>query len=159
MAISIAWGTRIISIPQGDLTLVSGSIYSLDVDVFRLALKSLEDDEEGMPYPRTHNHNTEVTIAGVTFARTVEIINDYTVTFEDGQYTVLLAGANNNLFDVAGGILNQNQVQIVPSNSAGLIVKTVTSGSGLDNDQNAVINQILELSEAGLTKGEFLALK
>ncbi len=78
MAISIDWGTRIISVPQADLTFVSGTLYALDTFTFRLSLKDLEDDEEGIPYPDTHNHNTEVTIAGVTYARTIEIINNYT---------------------------------------------------------------------------------
>lgn len=133
MAISITWGTKVINIPKADLTLVTGTLYSLDTDVFRLALKSLEDDEEGMPFPNTHNHNTEVTIAGVTFARTLEIVNGYSITFEDGQYTVRLEGSNNNFFDVENSILNQNQVQIIAGNSAGLIVG---SGSGLSTQEH-----------------------
>jgi hypothetical protein len=121
MALSIDWNTRVIFVPQADLTLVSGTLYELDTDVFRLALKDIEDGE-GIPFPDTHRHNTEVTVAGTTFARTIEIINGYSVEFEDGQYTVRLVGSNNNLFDVESGILVQNQVSIIPSNAAGLIV-------------------------------------
>lgn len=73
------------------------------------------------PPPDTHRHNTAVTIAGITYARFIEIINGYSITFENGQYSVRLAGSNNNFFDVANGILNQNSVQIIPGNSAGLI--------------------------------------
>ena len=131
MALSIDWNTKVITIPQADLTLLSGTIYELDTDAFRLELKDIEDSEEGMPHPDTHRHNTEVTVAGVTYARTIEIINGYSVTFEDGQYTVVLKGSNNNIFDVENGILNQNQVQVIPTNSAGLIVNTVISGSGV----------------------------
>lgn len=122
MAVSIDWATKVITVPQADLTLVTGTLYELDTDAFRLELKSLEDSEEGMPFPATHRHNTEVTVAGVTFARTIEIINGYSITFEDGAYSVRLAGSNNNFFDVENGILNQNTVQVIAQNSAGLIV-------------------------------------
>lgn len=134
MAISIDWGGRVINVPKADLTLVSGSVYELDVDVFRLALKDLEDGEAGMVFPRTHNHNTEVTVGGVTLARVVEILSPYTVTFEDGQYAVNLVGANSNISDVT----NVNQVSIRPQNSAGMIV----SGSGVTaQDKTDIANQ------------------
>jgi len=117
MAVSVNWGTGVITVPQADLTLISGVIYEMDVDWFRLQLKALEDDEAGMAYPNTHSHNTELELAGVTYARSVEILSPYTVTFENGSYRVNLVGANNNIVDV----LNYNSVQVVPSNSAGLI--------------------------------------
>lgn len=118
MAISINWGTKVITIPQADLTFVSGTLYELDVNQFRLDLKALEDDEEGIWALDTHRHNADETIAGTTFPDQVIIINGYTVTFEDGQYAVRLINANNNLFDE--GIINRNQVSIIPTNSAGL---------------------------------------
>jgi hypothetical protein len=118
MAISVDWGTKIISVPQSYLSSLGGGVYELDTDQFRLDLKALEDDEAGIPFPDTHNHNTEVTVGGVTLARVFEIINGYTVTFEDGQYAVNLVGTNNNIPDVA----NVNQVSIRSFNSAGLIV-------------------------------------
>ena len=117
MAISVNWPTKVINVPQADLTFLGGTEYELDVDAFRLALRDLEDDEGGMGFVRTHRHNTEVTIAGVTYARLVEIINSYTVTFEDGQYSVDLVGANNNIAEV----LNLNQVSVRSNNSAGLV--------------------------------------
>ncbi|MBW2032037.1 MAG: hypothetical protein JRI94_00370 [Deltaproteobacteria bacterium] len=128
MALSVSWGTKVINVLQADLTPISGTLYELDTDQFRRDLKALEDDVEGMPFPDTHIHNTEVTVAGITYARFIEIINGYSVTFEDGQYTVRLAGSNNNIFDVENGILNQNQVQVIPGNAAGLIVKSIGSG-------------------------------
>lgn len=134
MAISITWGTKVINVPQSYLTLITGTLYELDTEQFRLDLKDLEDDEEGMPFPDTHRHNTEVTVAGVTYARTIEIINGYSITFEDGQYSVRLVGSNNNFFDVENGILNQNQVQIISGNAAGLIVHSV--GSGLSTEEH-----------------------
>lgn len=126
MAITIDWGNRIIFVPRNDMTLIQSSpfeVRELDANMFRLALKDLEDSEQGLIFPDTHNHNTEIVLGGVTYARFIEIINNYTVTFEDGQYAVSIVGANTNIGDVT----NLNQVSIRTANSAGLIV---TSGSG-----------------------------
>ena len=117
---SIDWTTFVITIPQSYLTLVSGTFYSLDTDQFRRDLRDIEDNTDGIVHPITHNHNTEVTVAGTTLARQVLVLNPYSIEFEDGQYSVQLTGSNNNIFDVAAGILNQNQVQVIPGNSAGL---------------------------------------
>lgn len=117
MPLIINWNTKVINIPKNftSLTQASPEIRELDIDVFRLALKNIEDDE-GMPFLDTHRHNTIVTVGGTTLARVVEIINGYTVTFEDGQYAVNLVGANSNI----GDVVNVNQVSIRSSNSAGL---------------------------------------
>lgn len=119
MPISVDWPTKVITIPKSYTTLVSSSpfeIRQLNINTFRLDLKDLEDNEEGQPWPTTHNHNTSVEIGGVTLARVFEIINGYTVTFEDGTYAVNLVGANSNVADVT----NLNSVQIRAANSAGL---------------------------------------
>lgn len=117
MAISIDWDTKVINIPQADLTFVETGIYELDVDAFRLELKSIEASEDGVSHLDAHRHNTETTLAGMTLARVIEIINGYTVTFEDGQYAVNLVGANNNIADV----VNVNQVSVRSFNSAGMV--------------------------------------
>ena len=159
MAISVDPSTFIISIPKTDLTLVSGTIYQLDTNWFRLALKAWEDDGDGtiggITFLKTHTHNTEVTVAGVTYARTVEILPPYSVEFEDGQYTVILQGSNNNIFDVAGGILEQNQVQVIPTNAAGLIVagSGVTAGD-LDDIADAVWDEAAADHTAAGSTGE-----
>lgn len=118
MAITIDWGTRVINVPRADMTLIQASpeIRQLDINAFRLELKDLEDSEEGSVFPDTHRHNTAVTISGFTLSRVVEIINGYTITFEDGQYAVNLVNANSNISDVS----NVNQVSIRSANSAGL---------------------------------------
>ena len=128
--IEIDWGdTYVIFVPQSYLTLVSGTLYKLDTNQFRLTLKELEATKEGIPHPKTHIHNTEVTVSGTTFARTVEILPPYSVEFEDGAYSVQLIGSNNNIFDIQTGILVQNQVQVIPTNSAGLIVSPNLGGA------------------------------
>jgi hypothetical protein len=119
MAISVNWPTKVINVPKADMTLVQSmpfEIRELNINTFRLALKNLEDDELGIPFLRTHNHNTAVSVGGVTLARVVEIINGYTVTFEDGMYAVNLVGANSNL----GDVVNLNSVSVRAANSAGL---------------------------------------
>jgi len=119
MALSVNWSTKVITIPQADLTLVTGSLYSHDTEAFRLELKDIEDSEVGIHFEDMHRHVTETTIAGITYARFIEIINGFQIEFEDGQYTVRLDGSNNNLFEE--GVIVHNQVSIVPTNSAGLI--------------------------------------
>jgi len=125
MPLSIDWATKIITIPQTYLTHISGDIYELNVNEFRLDLKDIEDTAEGMVFPDTHRHVTETTVGGVTYSRFVEIINNFTVTFEDGIYIVNLVGANNNILDVT----NLNYVSVRSANSAGL--QTVVQGSGV----------------------------
>ena len=119
MAISINWPTKVINIPKADMTLVQSDpfeIRELNINTFRLTLKNLEDDEAGMPFLRTHNHNTAVSVGGVTLARVVEIINGYTVTFENGTYAVNLVAANSNV----GDVVNLNSVSVRAANIAGL---------------------------------------
>ena len=119
MAISIDWPTGVITVPKADMTLIQSApteIRQLNLDTFRLTLRDLEDDPSGMPWLKTHNHNTSVTVGGVTLARVIEIINGYTVTFENGQYAVNLVGANSNV----GDVVNVNQVSVRSANSAGL---------------------------------------
>lgn len=135
MAFAYDYATLTITVPQADLTLITGTLYELDTNVFRLAVADEQDSSRGMPFPDAIQHNTEVTVAGTTFARTIEMVNGWSITFEDlANYTVRLVGSNNNLFDVENNILNQNQVQIISTNSAGLIV-TAAGGGGLTAQQ------------------------
>lgn len=118
--ITIDWATFVINVPRADLTLVQTvptEIRELDLNWFRLQLKDIEDSEDGMPFPNTHTHNTEVSLGGITYARVIEILDPYSITFEDGQYAVNLVGANSNV----GDKVNLNQVSIRSNNSAGLI--------------------------------------
>ena len=119
MAITIDWATKIINVNKADMILIQSSpteIYQLNMDFFHNTLRDLEDDAEGIVFDTTHVYVGPITVGGVILARVVEIINGYTVTFEDGQYRVNLTGANTNLADVT----NVNQVSVSSSNSAGL---------------------------------------
>jgi len=140
MTVSIDWGTKVIYVPQSDLTPKGGVLYELDLNWFRIQLRDLEDNEAGIPFLMTHRHNTEVLLSGVIYARTVEIINDYTVEFEDGQYVVSCVGANHNLADVKVA----NQVSLIIGNAAGLI-KVETGVSGLTPEES---DQLMGLPSA-----------
>lgn len=126
MALSINWLTKVITVPQEDLSFVSTNLYELDLDVFRLWLKEIEDSDEGMAFPDTHRRNAPVTLAGVVYAQTFEIINGYTISFESLAYAyrVKVVGGNHNIGDVQ----NINDVSLLVGNSAGLI-QIVTGGS------------------------------
>ena len=119
MAISIDYLTRIISILKADLVLIQSTpfeVYELDIDTFRLQLKDIEDNIGGISFVDTHFSSTAVTAEGATVARVFEIINGYTVTFEDGAYTVNLVGASTNIAEVT----NLNQVQVCGVSSTAL---------------------------------------
>lgn len=149
MAITIDWATKIINIPKADTTLIQAApteIRELNVNTFRNIIKNIEDDESGIPFLKTHIHNTEVALGSLVLSRVVEIIAPYTITFEDGQYAVNLVGANNNIADRT----NVNQVSVRSSNSAGMV--TVNSGSGLTAEQH---EQLMKT----LTVAKFLGLK
>ena len=143
--VSIDWGARVIHVPKSYLQvvqLIPTEIYNLNLNDFRLTLKDLEDSDAGMAYLRTHNHNTTVTLSGITYARIIEIINGYTITFEDGQYAVNLVGANSNIADVT----NVNSVSIRPNNSAGLVVVEI----------EASVKPDLEIINNGVKKASIL---
>ena len=140
MSLSVNWITKVITVPQLYLTHVGGDVYKLDVNQFRLDLKSIEDSEEGMVFLDTHRHNTQVDVSGVTLARVVEIINGYTITFEEGMYIVNLVGANNNIMDVT----NLNYVSIRSTNSAGL---QISQEAWSQSEKDQVIQDVVDASQ------------
>ena len=145
--------TQVIFIAQAELTPVSGVLYELDVNALRIALKDWEDDAANISMLDTHNHNAPVVLSGVTYARSFEVINGYTITFEDGQYTVRCVGANHNIADVK----NANQVSLIVGNSAGLQVVTVVSGSGVTaQDKTDIIDGTWAKVLEGLTAEEMM---
>ena len=117
--ITAIWGNREVFVPRSALLLIQSypvEIRQLDLTEFRLSLHGLQESEAGMCYPHIHTHNFAVTVAGVTLAQVVEIVNGYTITFEDGLYNVNIVGGNSNVADR----VNKNQVGVNTSNSAGL---------------------------------------
>lgn len=154
MPITITWGTKIIYVPQDYLAPpVTGEVaYTMDLEQFRLDLKDLEDSLDGMAFPDTHVHATEVVLSGVNYSRFIIITNGFTVEFEDGQYAVAPYGANSNLIDVK----IVNQVSLVCNNSAGLQI-VETDVSGLTVTESIMLSEIWKIM--GLDSAEVPSLE
>lgn len=148
MAISINWGTKVISVPLADLTYVSPGLYELNVEDFRLWLKDIEDSEEGIAFPDTHRRNAPVTLSGTTYAQTFEILPPYTVTFENGSYRVRVTGGNHNIADR----MNPNSVSIEIGNSAGLIAVDTGGGGGGGPTAGEIAAAVWSYVQRGLTQ-------
>lgn len=139
MAITVNWATdQVINVPKADMTLVQLTpveIRRLDTDAFFTSLKNLEASEEGIPWPDTQKNNTATTLGGITYARVLEILDPYSITFEDGLYVVQLVGSNNNIIEKT----NPNQVSVQGNNAAGLIqvpeIQYATFQNGVTLDQ------------------------
>lgn len=109
----------IISVPKSYCTLVQTfplEVRQLDLDTFRQSLNDLMDDELGMAYTASHFYTPPLLISGVTLSRVVEILDPFTITFENGNYNVNIVGGNSNVSDV----VNKNTVGVNTANSAGL---------------------------------------
>lgn len=145
---NINWVTGEITVSRNDMTLIQASpeIRGLDTTAFFDELKAAEASVEGMPWPDTQRHNLPYTISGITYAESIEIIPPYFVTFEDGQYRVILSGSNNNIIDVA----TNNQVGILGNNSAGLVDQTLytpISDAEKDDIVLRIFQRVMEGSE------------
>jgi hypothetical protein len=119
MAISIDYLTSTIFVPRADLVEIQSTpsyIYQMNLEWFYRQVTDLQDDQAGSPYVDAVQNTAPVNVGGVTLARVIQVINGFSVEFEDGQYAVNLTGSNTNLQDVAV----VNQVSIRPNNSAGL---------------------------------------
>lgn len=131
MAITIDPGTRNIIVQQSDLTFISGTLYAHDTDAFRHQVNEMMDDEAYVWLPDWVRRFPPVTVAGTTFAQTLEMINGFSIEYDDtpGPYSVRLEGSNNNFFDVEAGVLVQNTVSVISTNSAGLLVGGVDTAA------------------------------
>jgi len=117
----IDWPTGVITVYKTDpfMTFAGGHVYNMDTEGFRRGLKDLEDDPVGMAFPDTHRHNTTSLLGGIEYARIIEILAPYTITFDDtgGGWVCNLIGSNNNILDRT----NLTTVQVRSNNSAGLV--------------------------------------
>ena len=152
MAITIDWPNSLITVQQSDTdicTLVSGTLYTVDTVALWEEIKALEDDEQGQVWPHVVDKNPQVSISGVTYVEAYSIRSPYQIQFlPNSQWTALMDGAtNNNFADVQGGILVQNQVQVIPQNSAGNTVSTQTE------TELATIRKVVDPSRHTLADG------
>ena len=132
MALTLDPATRVFTVPQADLSFVSGTLYTLDTDQFRKDAWDLLSSEPYIWLPPCYDHNAEYTILGVTYFRKIEFINGFSLQLEDtgSAYSVSFEGSNNNLFDIETGVLIPTPlVTCVGNNSAGN--QTIVAGSGV----------------------------
>lgn len=142
MDLTINWIDKIVFVPKAEMILRQTSpveIRELDITEFRNALKLLEGSESGIVFPDIHSNSPPLTIAGVTLARVLEIINGYTIQFENGQYLVNVVNGNSNLSDN----IIPNSVSVRSNNSAGLV-----RGDGISLEDRQLLEDILNLIEA-----------
>ena len=74
VALTIDYATKVISVPQADLTFVSGNLYTLDSNQFRKDVMAILDDQTHIWMDDAFVHNTEVTVAGITYATKTSFI-------------------------------------------------------------------------------------
>ena len=129
--------------PESYLVLVGGTLYDLDTNKFRIDVITLLSDQYHIWMPDAFEHATLATIVGTDLARRIQLINNYSIEFEDGRYSVRLIGSNNNFFDVAGGFLVQNSVQVIPGNSAGLVQSSVSGLTREESEQLKLSSEIM----------------
>ena len=118
---SIDWTSGVITVPKLDSTLLQSSPVerrSLDLIQLTKDLRALEASEAGRVFPVVVDFDSSSSLSGTTFAAKMAIEEAYySITFENGSYQLVLSGANSNITDV----LNLNNVQVIPQNSAGLV--------------------------------------
>jgi len=133
MALTIDFANKIIFPDRADMTLIQSTpieIYQLDLNTFHEGMRNLEDDEGGIWAEVTHDYASPTTLSGVTYARLIEIINSYTVTFlPDSAWVAQIVGGNSNV----GDRVNPNNVSVQVSNSAGLQDAEALQAGSFDN--------------------------
>jgi len=109
----------------GSYSSASNATWDTDVNIYEVLLygRTLTDEE----------HADVVDHLSAKWQATNENSGADVISSAATAYSVRLAGSNNNLFDIENGVLQQNQVQIIAQNSAGLIV--VQSGDNVDTDK------------------------
>jgi hypothetical protein len=130
MALTVNPATKVWSILQADLSFISGALYDMDTNQIKLDMMVVLSSEDYIWMDDSFVHNTQVTVAGTTFARTIEVVNSHSVTLENTglAYSVRMINSNNNMFDVENNILNPTGlVTVISTNSAGLIVEPTST--------------------------------
>ena len=133
MAISVDWSSGppyLITIPQSDLTLVSGTRYQITVNTLWQLLREFSETQEGIARIVTYRRT-----AATASTPAITEINDptYSCEFEDGLYSVDIIDGNTNFRDVEV----KNQVSVGTNNTTGFINPTFLE-LGLFNGQVCV---------------------
>lgn len=141
MSYTVNWNTKVFSVPLSDLTLVSGSNYTLNAADFWIEVRRLEAlPSQGLYAIQALEHVDTQTLSGIPYASIEKLINGYTWFIDTTNINCSLIGPNNNLLDT---FIPGNGVSVLANNSAG----KQNIGSGLSGGQDASLSFI----EAQLT--------
>lgn len=112
----------LITIPQSDLTLESGTKYQLTVDVFWQLLRDYADSPEGIVSPVIYHR-----IAATASTPSITEVNQnyYALQFENGNYSVNVINGNTNIREVEV----KNNVSVNTNNTTGFINPTFLENS------------------------------
>lgn len=119
MSYSVNWTTKVITVPLTDLTLVSGSNYTLDTGDFWIEMRRLEaSPSDGLWAEQAVEFvNTQV-LSGITYSAIVKLINGYTWDTNTTNKNISLIGKNSNLLDT---FIPGNGISVLANNAAGKI--------------------------------------
>lgn len=119
MAYTVNWTTKVIDVPLGDLTLISGVNYTLDVSDFWIEMRRLEaSPTDGLWAEQTIEYVNSQILSGITYSAIVKMVNGYTWHVMSTNINVSLIGPNSNLIDTN---IPGNGISILSNNSAGKI--------------------------------------
>lgn len=116
MALTLDWNTKVITVPKSELTLVTGTRYTITVEYWWQLLREANYDAIGVVFDTMYNSIAPTT----STPRIVEVINGYTAQFEDGLYSVEFINGNTNFRDIE----IKNLVSVGTNNTTGFIDPT-----------------------------------
>lgn len=154
MSYTVNWNTKVISVPLADLTLVSGSNYTLSADDFWIEVRRLEaDPTQGLYAIQALEHVDTQLLSGITYASIEKLVNGYTWFINTTNINCSLIGPNSNLLDT---FIPGNGVSVLANNSAG---KQEVGSAVLPSDYVAIIDELMtRVMENGETFAEAMRL-
>jgi hypothetical protein len=120
VAITVDYSTAppwLITVPQSDLTLTTGTQYQLTVDEFWILLRDFTDNETTMAQPKLYSR---IPATSSTPSITEIDLTYYRIQFEDGLYSVNIVNGNTNIREAE----IKNQVSVNTNNTTGFIEPT-----------------------------------
>lgn len=152
MAITVDYTATpwLITIPQSDLTWISGTRYQITVDYLWQLLRDYSDGEEGQVRPSTYRR---IPATASTPAITEFNDNYYACQFENGAYSVDIINGNSNFRDVEV----KNTVSVGTNNNTGFVGLDVWSevleGTYTAQDMMRLFAAVLHGNATGLESG------
>ena len=117
MSYTVNWTTKVITVPLADLTLISGSNYSLDTGDFWIEMRRLEASPgDGLWAEQVIEYINSQVLSGITYSAIVKLINGYTWDTDTTNKNIFLVGFNSNLLDT---FIPGSGISVLANNSAG----------------------------------------